>query len=70
MKAMLKLANALRLDLIVDDQMVNCAEVISASSSKARASDRGPVARRVVPAEDIERLVVEKYSQRDWNYRF
>ncbi len=30
-----ELANALRLDLIVDDQMVNCAEVISASSSKA-----------------------------------
>ncbi len=30
-----ELANALRLDLIVDDQMVNCVEVISASSSKA-----------------------------------
>lgn len=30
-----ELANALRLDLTVDDQMVNCVEVISASSSKA-----------------------------------
>ena len=29
-----ELANALRLDLIVDDQLVNCAEIISASTSK------------------------------------
>jgi len=30
-----ELANALRLDLVVDDQMENCAEVISSSSAKA-----------------------------------
>jgi hypothetical protein len=30
-----ELANALRLDLVLDDQELNCAEVISASSSKA-----------------------------------
>lgn len=29
-----ELANALRLDLVVDDQFVNCAEIISASTSK------------------------------------
>jgi hypothetical protein len=29
-----ELANALRLDLVVDDQLDNCAEVISASSAK------------------------------------
>jgi hypothetical protein len=28
-------ANALRLDLIVDDQLINCVEVVSASSTKA-----------------------------------
>ncbi len=28
------LANALRLDLVVDDQFVNCAEIVSASTSK------------------------------------
>lgn len=49
-----ELANALRLDLIVDDQVVNCAEIIAASATKAvlmlrqrdavmqqHASDRG-----------------------------
>lgn len=49
-----ELANALRLDLVVDDQFVNCAEVIAASGTKAvlmlrqaddvlrqHASDRG-----------------------------
>jgi hypothetical protein len=30
-----ELANALRLDLVIDDQMENCAEVISASTTKA-----------------------------------
>ncbi|HEV3484133.1 MAG TPA: hypothetical protein VG106_01915 [Vicinamibacterales bacterium] len=48
------LANALRLDIVVDDQFVNCAEVIAASATKAilmlrqrddtlrqHASDRG-----------------------------
>jgi hypothetical protein len=30
-----ELANALRLDLVVDDQLENCAEVISSSSAKA-----------------------------------
>jgi hypothetical protein len=30
-----ELANAVRLDLVVDDQMENCAEVISSSSAKA-----------------------------------
>jgi hypothetical protein len=37
-----ELANALRLDLLVDDQMENCAEVISSSSAKALLMLREP----------------------------
>ena len=36
------LANALRIDLLVDDQMLNCAEVIGASKSKALLMHRTP----------------------------
>ena len=36
------LANALRLDLVIDDQFVNCAEVIAASSTKAILMLRQP----------------------------
>ena len=37
-----ELANALRLDLVVDDQFVNCAEVIAASGTKALLMLRQP----------------------------
>lgn len=37
-----ELANALRLDLIIDDQFVNCAEVIAASPTKAVLMLRQP----------------------------
>lgn len=37
-----ELANALRLDLVLDDQIDNCAEVISASSAKAVLMLRDP----------------------------
>ncbi|HXH07458.1 MAG TPA: hypothetical protein VNI83_12830 [Vicinamibacterales bacterium] len=36
-----ELANALRLDLVVDDQFANCADVISASTTKALLMLRG-----------------------------
>jgi hypothetical protein len=36
-----ELANALRLDLVVDDQLVNCVEVVSASGAKAVLMARG-----------------------------
>ena len=36
-----ELANALRLDLVVDDQLANCADVISASTTKALLMLRG-----------------------------
>ena len=35
-------ANALRLDLIVDDQLINCVEVVSASPTKALLMQRTP----------------------------
>lgn len=35
-------ANALRLDLIVDDQLINCVEVVSASTTKAILMQRAP----------------------------
>jgi len=35
-------ANALRLDLIVDDQLINCVEVVSASATKAILMQRAP----------------------------
>lgn len=35
-------ANALRLDLIVDDQLINCVEVVSASPTKAILMQRSP----------------------------
>ena len=35
-------ANALRLDLIVDDQLINCVEVVSASPAKAILMQRAP----------------------------
>lgn len=35
-------ANALRLDLIVDDQLINCVEVVSASPAKALLMQRTP----------------------------
>jgi hypothetical protein len=35
-------ANALRLDLIVDDQLINCVEVVSASPTKAILMQRTP----------------------------
>jgi hypothetical protein len=35
-------ANALRLDLIVDDQLINCVEVVSASPTKAILMQRAP----------------------------
>jgi hypothetical protein len=35
-------ANALRLDLLVDDQLINCVEVVSASSTKAILMQRTP----------------------------
>ena len=34
--------NALRLDLLVDDQLLNCVEVVSASTTKAILLQRGP----------------------------
>ncbi len=37
-----ELANALRLDLVVDDQLVNCAEVISAGPTKTMLMLRDP----------------------------
>jgi hypothetical protein len=35
-------ANALRLDIIVDDQLINCVEVVSASPTKALLMQRTP----------------------------
>ena len=35
-------ANALRLDLVVDDQLINCVEVVSASPTKAILMQRTP----------------------------
>ena len=35
-------ANALRLDLLVDDQLINCVEVVSASPTKAILMQRSP----------------------------
>jgi len=35
------IANALRLDLVVDDQLINCVEVVSASPTKAILMQRG-----------------------------
>jgi hypothetical protein len=37
-----EVANALRLDLIVDDQLINCVEVVSASPTKAILMQRTP----------------------------
>ena len=37
-----EVANALRLDLILDDQLINCVEVVSASPTKAILMQRGP----------------------------
>lgn len=37
-----ELANSLRIDLLLDDQMLNCAEVIGASKSKALLMHRTP----------------------------
>jgi hypothetical protein len=37
-----EVANALRLDLIVDDQLINCVEVVSASPAKALLMQRAP----------------------------
>jgi hypothetical protein len=37
-----EIANALRLDLIVDDQLINCVEVVSASPTKAILMQRAP----------------------------
>ena len=46
-------ANALRLDLIVDDQLINCVEVVSASPTKAilmqRSARRGRARSRDEP---------------------
>jgi hypothetical protein len=36
------IANALRLDLVVDDQLINCVEVVSASPTKAILMQRTP----------------------------
>ena len=36
------IANALRLDLVVDDQLINCVEVVSASTTKAILMQRTP----------------------------
>jgi hypothetical protein len=37
-----EIANALRLDLVVDDQLINCVEVVSASTCKAILMQRVP----------------------------
>jgi hypothetical protein len=37
-----EVANALRLDLIVDDQLINCVEVVSAAPTKALLMQRAP----------------------------
>lgn len=37
-----EVANALRLDLILDDQLINCVEVVSASPTKAILMQRAP----------------------------
>lgn len=37
-----EIANALRLDLLVDDQIINCVEVISGSTSKTMLMQRAP----------------------------
>jgi hypothetical protein len=37
-----EVANALRLDLLVDDQLINCVEVVSASPAKAILMQRAP----------------------------
>jgi hypothetical protein len=37
-----EVANALRLDLLVDDQLINCVEVVSASPTKAILMQRSP----------------------------
>jgi hypothetical protein len=42
-----ELANALHLDLVVDDQQLNCVEVISASSAKALLMLRDPSLRQL-----------------------
>jgi len=36
------IANALRLDLLVDDQLINCVEVVSSASTKAILMQRSP----------------------------
>jgi hypothetical protein len=47
-----ELANSLRLDLVVDDQLVNCAEVISAGPTKAMLMLRDPDAKMEKHATD------------------
>jgi hypothetical protein len=42
-----EIANALRLDLVIDDQQLNCVEVISASSAKAILMVRDPALRQL-----------------------
>jgi hypothetical protein len=37
-----EIANALRLDLMLDDQLINCVEVVSASPTKAILMQRTP----------------------------
>jgi hypothetical protein len=37
-----EVSNALRLDLILDDQLINCVEVVSASPTKAILMQRAP----------------------------
>jgi hypothetical protein len=42
-----EIANGLRLDVVVDDQQLNCVEVISASSAKAMLMLRDPALRQM-----------------------
>jgi hypothetical protein len=69
-----ELANALRLDLVVDDQIVNCAEIVSASTAKTvlLLRDREPPALRdhalargigVVPSLEEAITLIERLQE-------
>ena len=58
-----ELANSLRLDLLLDDQMLNCAEVVGASKSKALLLLRPPKSDEREHAESTGIGVVETLAE-------
>lgn len=58
-----ELANSLRLDLLVDDQLLNCAEVVGASKSKALLLLRNPKSNEREQANSTGIGVVETLAE-------